>query len=170
MSLVIQFYNGYYSASGGIQTHIDDIVSNLHGYNFEIVTDAFPDYPLIEKINSNVTIKRIKPVNGSISTSQSFSSKKISFPYRFTKDILRAENKKRYLQENKYDLLHIHGMNSGDSIVKLSYILQNDFFVKHYTDFSKIEKPKIITVHGLSSLIVDNQFIQKIETEYLRQF
>jgi glycosyltransferase involved in cell wall biosynthesis len=170
MNFVIQFYSGYYASSGGIETHITDIVRNLNNYNFEIVTDAFPNHPLIEKINSNVTVKRIKPVNGISSSSKSFDSTKISFPYRLAKDILRAGNKKRYLQESEYDLLHVHGMNSENSILRLSFILQNDFLIKHHADFSKIKKPKIITVHGLSSLIVNSPFIEKIENEYLRQF
>lgn len=170
MSMVYQFYNGYYPASGGVETHITDLVSNLDSCNFRIITDAFTGLPVIEKIGPNVTVKRMMPVNESSDPSRSFKNKKITFPYRFIKDVLRANNKRRYLKETEYDLLHIHGMNSGDAISRLSFIMKNDFLIKYYTDFSFINKPKIVTIHGLSSLMVENTFIKKIEIEYFKQF
>lgn len=170
MSLIYQFYNGYYHASGGIETHITDIVSNLRSYDFEIITDAFPYLSCIDKISPNITVRRIMPVNNDIDSSISFKNNKILFPYRFIKDIIRANNKRKYLKETEYDLLHIHGMNTGDSVLRLSFIMRNDSLIKYYTDFSFIKKPKLLTIHGLSSLIIDNKFIKKIEIDYLKQF
>lgn len=171
MSLIYQFYSGYYPASGGIETHITDLVSYLNSYDFQIITDAFPGLPLVEKKSPNVTIRRVLPINESIDPSaSSLKNKKIAFPYRLIKDLLRANNKKQYLKETEYDLIHIHGMNSGDAISRFSFLSKNDFLLKYYTDFSFINKPKIVTVHGLSSLMIDNDFIKKIELEYLDQF
>lgn len=171
MSLIYQFYNGYYPASGGIETHITDIVNNLHSYNFQIITDAFPGLPIVERIKQNVTVRRIMPINkGNDISGNIFENKKIAIPYRFIKDILRLNNKRKYLKESEYDLIHIHGMNSGDAVLKLSFLLKNDLLIKYYTDFSFINRPKILTIHGLSSLIVDNDFIKKVELDYLNQF
>lgn len=171
MSLIYQFYSGYYPASGGIETHITDIVSNLKSYDFKIVADAFSGLPIVERTRDNVTVRRIKPENESIEGSvNSFKNKKIAFPYRFMKDILRLNNKRKYLKESEYDLIHIHGMNSGDAVSRVSFLLKNDLLIKYYTDFSFINRPKILTIHGLSSLMVDNDFIKKIELDYINQF
>lgn len=171
MSLIYQFYSGYYPASGGIETHITNIVSNLQSYDFQIIADAFPGLPIVERKRDNVTVKRIMPVNESIDASaNSLKNKKIAFPYRLIKDILRLNNKRKYLKESEYDLIHIHGMNSGDAVLRLCFLLKNDILIKYYTDFSFINKPKILTINGLSSLMVDNQFIKKIELDYINQF
>ena len=171
MSLIYQFYSGYYPASGGIETHITDIVSNLQSYDFQIIADAFPGLPIVERTRDNVTVRRIIPVNESVDAStNSYKNKKIAFPYRFIKDILRLNYKRKYLRESEYDLIHIHGMNSGDAVTRLSFLLKKDLLIKYYTDFSFINKPKIVTIHGLSSLMVDNDFIKKIELDYINQF
>ena len=170
MTMIYQYYDGYYHASGGIETHITDLVTNLHSHDFKIITDARTSLPLIETIASNVIVRRMMPLNESTDPSHKYINTKIAFPYRFIKDVMRTINKRRFLKETEYDLLHVHGMNSGDAISRLSFIAKNDFLIKHYTDLSFIDKPKIVTIHGLSSLMVDNAFIKKIETEYINQF
>ena len=98
MAMIYQYYDGYYPASGGIETHITDLVTNLYSTDFKIITDARTGLPRIEKIAPNVIVRRMMPLNESTDSSHTYKNKKIAFPYRFIKDVLRTNNKRRFLK------------------------------------------------------------------------
>ena len=168
MGKIAQFYGGYYQASGGIETHITEIIQNLD-YEFEVLTDALSSYKMIEKPCSNVTIQRFKPYNYSYNPSKSMMTSKITFPYRVLTDIQRIKNKHKFLRKNSFDLVHFHGSGAGDAVTKLSYLLNSTNIVSKLSDFSDLE-PKILTVHGLSSLLTNNPMVKKQEMDFIRQF
>lgn len=168
MGKILQFYDGYYEASGGIETHITDLTQKL-GHEFEIITDAIPGYPVIEKPDQNSTIKRFKPDNYALTTLRSIRNNKVSFPYRVLTDTMRINNKHKYLRRANYDLVHFHGSGAGGAIVKLSYILRSAQLTDKLTDFSYI-KQKILTVHGLSSLLIGDPIVKEQEMKFITQF
>lgn len=168
MTLIGQYYDGYYNASGGVETHITDITQNLD-YEFEIITDAIPGYPSIEKISKKVTIKRCKPYNYGLIPFRSLQTKKILFPFRVLTDVIRMKNKHEYLKKTNYDLTHFHGSGVGGALTKLSYMLKSSKLTEKFSDFSYVE-PKILTVHGLSCLMTDDPLVKEQETNFIKQF
>ena len=168
MKLIGQYYDGYYKASGGIETYITHITQNLD-YEFEIITDAIPGYSLIEKTSKRVAIKRFKPYNHALIPFRSIQNKKILFPYRVLTDTMRMKNKHKYLKKANYDLIHFHGSGVGGAIAKLSYMLKSVKLIEKLTDFSYVE-PKILTVHGLSCLMTDEPLVKEQEMNFINQF
>ncbi|KAF5436401.1 Glycosyltransferase involved in cell wall bisynthesis [Candidatus Methanophagaceae archaeon] len=168
MTLIGQYYDGYYKASGGVETYITDITKNLE-YEFEILTDAIPGYPLLEKTSRRVTIRRFKPYNYALTPYKTLQTKKILFPYRVLTDTIRMKNKHKHLKEVTYDLVHFHGSGVGGALTRLSYKLKSLKLVETLTDFSYVE-PKLLTVHGLSCLMTDNLLVKEEEMNFINQF
>jgi glycosyltransferase involved in cell wall biosynthesis len=168
MTLIGQYYDGYYKASGGVETYITDITKNLE-YEFEILTDAIQGYPLLEKLSKSVTIKRFKPNNYALMPYKTLQTKKILFPYRVLTDILRMKNKHKYLKEVTYDLVHFHGSGVGGALTRLSYMMNSLKLIENSTDFSYVE-PKLLTVHGLSCLMTDDPLVKEQEMNFIKQF
>lgn len=168
MTVIGQYYDGYYKASGGIETYITEITQNLD-YEFEIVTDAIPGYPLIENSSKGVTIRRFNPNNYALTPFRSIRNKKMLFPYRVLTDMMRMKNKHKYLKKANHDLVHFHGSGVGGALTKLSYMLKSAKLIKKLTDYSYIE-PKILTVHGLSCLMTNDALVKEQEMKFITQF
>ena len=168
MKKLFQYYSGYYKGSGGAETHITELVKNLD-YNFEILTDALPGYPLIENPWKNVKIIRFEPNNYTIASFNYRFISRLLFPYRLYADIKRVSNKHKFLKKANYDLVHFHGSGVGGALAKLCYMLKSPKLIEKLTDFSYIE-PKIVTVHGLSSLMTDDPIVKELEMKFITQF
>ncbi len=157
------FYGGYYPGSGGIQTHIKELVKTLP-YQFEIITDAFPEFPKDEE-----NVIRVGPKNSPISKKISSFRSKASFLLRLKNDIKRIKKKRKLLQKKDYDVVHFHSAGIGGALYKYCLIRKDMSLMKKYSDFSFLPN-KILTVHGLSHLLVDNPLIKEFEMHFIRQF
>jgi glycosyltransferase involved in cell wall biosynthesis len=168
MKKIVQFFARYRNGFGGMETHITELVKNL-SYEFEIISDAIPGYPLIEQYSKNVTIRRFKPYNYGLTPSKSIKTKKILFPYRVLTDIVRIKNKHKYLKKVNYALVHFHDPGVGGALIKSSYMLKSAKIIEILTDYSYVA-PKILTVHGLSCLMTDDPLIKEQELTFINQF
>ena len=168
MKKIFQYYPGYYKGSGGVEAYITELVKNLD-YNFEILSDALPDYPLIKNPWKNVKIIRFKPNNYNIASFNYKFINRLLFPYRGYADIKRMNTKHKYLRKADYDLVHFHGSGVGGAITKLSYMLKSVKLIEKFTNFSYVE-PKILTVHGLSCLMTADLLVKEQEMKFIDQF
>ncbi|MBU4204637.1 glycosyltransferase family 4 protein [Patescibacteria group bacterium] len=168
MKKILQYHTGYYKSSGGVETYITGLVKNLD-YNFEILADALPGYPLIDYPRKNVKIIRFKPDNYNIASFNYRFINRVLFPYRLYADIIRIKNKRKYLKRAKYDLVHFHDSGVGGALTKLSYMLKSAKLFENLADFSYVE-PKILTIHGLSCLMTDNPMVKEQEMNFIKQF
>jgi glycosyltransferase involved in cell wall biosynthesis len=169
MVLICQYYDGYYPASGGIETYISNIIQNLE-YDFEIITDAFIGLPLLERAQSNVTIRRFRPYNLGNVSFRTLRNTKPFFPIRALTDYLRLYQKKKYMKKAFFDLFHIHGAGTGGSLLKLCLILRKKALIDHILDFSFLGQPSVLTLHGLSSLLSCDTLVARIEGKFIAQF
>jgi glycosyltransferase involved in cell wall biosynthesis len=155
---------------GGVQTHIATIAKNICEFDFRIVTDAVPHYPL-EESYSNCRVIRILPRDYSAQGFSNTALNKVVFPYSMVADLIRFRNKRKLFLRGDYDIVHFHG--GGMIGTNVSYFMTN--FVKRplFSDmnrFDYIYKPKLLTVHGLYQRLSDSRTIREYEDEFIRQF
>ena len=149
---------------GGIETHIANIVHSLPEYNFEILTNAIPHKELYEIFGKNSIIRRFKPNDRTIAPFKNSILSKASFPYRILSDISRTSRKIRYLENESYDLLHIHSHDITSNFYRLDRKIRRFAFTK-IVEFSSIKKPMVFTFHGLYSTLQPNDNMARLFDE-----
>ncbi|MBI5001485.1 MAG: glycosyltransferase family 4 protein [Euryarchaeota archaeon] len=116
------------------------------------MTNALPNTPKQHTIISpHNTIYRIGPNDRSSIPYQNHTISKVSFPFRLIGDLIRYKRKISKLENIDYDLLHVHFHLLEQNLLRFDRWLKRPFFTK-LINFTNIKKPKIATVHGLSTL------------------
>lgn len=167
--MICQFYDGYYRGSGGIESHIRDIVQSMPD-QFIVVTDALPGYPRDEKDSVRIRILRFGPLNTTAAPTPHPANMRVMFPARVVADWLRYRRKKRFLLRGEFSLVHFHGSGVGPSLLKMLYRLRLGWFIGSLSDWRDLRAPKVLTVHGLASLADPDPSLQKLERSFITQF
>lgn len=165
---IMHYYDRYKPLLGGVETHIENIV-HIKEFNHEIITDAIPSLPIKEEIASNAVVHRFKPYDRTISPYKSKIKSRATFPYRVYSDIIRNKSKFDYLNNSDYDILHVHGPALSMNFLRVDKWLRTPLMTKGLR-FDKIDKPKILTMHGLFSVFTSNPYAEKYEKRLVNMF
>lgn len=167
--MIAVVYDGFYPGSGGVETHIRDLVSG-DSREFEVVADALPGLPLSERLSPTVIVTRIPPANPMMSSRPHLLLGRAGFPARFAGDVIRNRRRLEYLTRTRHELVHVHGMNLGASVQRTLRWVRSTSLARRALDLRAIRAPKVVTVHGLGSLAVDESFNRAIERAFVGQF
>ncbi len=145
---VLEYYEGFYPSSGGIEAHIRDLCENLP-CEFVVVADLhdeslgrLPELPNTQSI-------RLGPKNTTTMLVPSPLNLRPLFPYRVAADWLRYRRTARHLQAVECDLAHFHGAGIGTSLMKLLTTTSMYHLLDPLSTATPANVPKIMTIHGL---------------------
>ena len=155
---------------GGIETHIANIIQHLPNHDFEILTNAIPHEKSYEKYGPNSVIRRFSPVDYTVVPFKNPLLSKTSFSYRVVSDVVRLRNKKNYLRNTDYDILHIHSHDICSNLLRIDRKLGR-FIFTNLIDFSYIKKPILFTFHGLYSNLQKNDIMaRQFDEKFVKVF
>jgi glycosyltransferase involved in cell wall biosynthesis len=143
-------------------------VNNCINFEFEILTNAIPNYPNTEKMNEQVEVKRFTPNDRSFAPLGNRFVHKLSFPYRYLSDISRQNNIQRFLESGNYDILHAHHPSIPHTYAKMSRISGKPISMKK-TIF-KTNKPMLLTIHGLLSKLNSEPVLKSYEDYIINSY
>lgn len=150
---------------GGMEIHVDNLVRNSSNFIYEIMTAAAPDYPEKVRLAANAMVNRIGPADRGLVPFKNKKVSQLSFPYRYQADIQRASNFQSRINLGDYDLLHLHYPYIPHTFVKLSRMRKGPIGKDRL--FFPSPKPRLLTVHGMLSLMSDDDNIAKYEKEII---
>lgn len=156
---VIQLADGFYPLIGGGSLAIRTWIENMPDVEFEVVTNSFSSQPLIEnyQFSNNCKIKRFLPDDITYSNTYRSKYKILLFQYKLFSDFIRFHRKIKYLKNTEYDILHFNGPLTNYAFFSIDRKLNHPFFTKFNKKISSIDKPKVMTLHGLPSEFTQNK-------------
>lgn len=166
---IIHYNPRFYPIMGGGEVYIANIIQNIPKYNYEILSNALLNHPLIEKYSENTQIKRFLPYDLNLKPMENRRINNFLFPYRLFSDILRQRSKFNYLNKTDYQLLHVHGMGFENNFLRVD----NSFgfnFLTRFLNFRSIKKPRLITIHNLISPFLQSNVVKTYEYSIIDQF
>ncbi|HII92054.1 MAG TPA: glycosyltransferase family 4 protein [Methanosarcina sp.] len=169
MKTIAQYNPRFSPCVGGGETYVSNLVLNIKKYNFDIITNSLPDFLLEEVFSENTLVKRFLPYDRNLSPFNNFIINKLSFPYRFSSDILRLRKKNEYLKKSTYDLIHFHGIGFCNDLLRVDTWINATIFSK-LIDFNEINTPKVITIHNLFSSLNPDPIFKAYEQNIIDQF
>ena len=132
-----------------METHISNLVNNCTNFEFEILTNAVPDYPELEKLNGRTVVRRFAPDDRSFAPLRNSVFHKFSFPYRYISDSTRQKNIQKHIDKGDFDVFHAHYPNIPHTFAKISKLTGRTASKKKII-FETV-KPRLLTIHGLLS-------------------
>ncbi|MCK5037905.1 MAG: glycosyltransferase family 4 protein [Thermoplasmata archaeon] len=165
---IIHYNDRFKPLLGGVETHIESLVK-IPNIDFEILTNAVPDIPLNEKLSSHVSINRVRPNDRANTPFENKMVSKITFPYRVMAEKARNKKKLKYLEQAEYDVLHVHGPALSMTLQRVDRRSEKVHYMKKL-DFKSIERPKVLTMHGLFSPFTSNPFAEEYEKLLIGMF
>lgn len=169
MKTIAQYNPRFSPCVGGGETYVSNLVLNIKKYNFDIITNSLPGFLLEEVFSENTLVKRFLPYDRNLSPFNNSIISKLSFPYRFSSDILRLRKKNKYLKKSTYDLIHFHGIGFCNNLLRVDTWTKTMIFSK-LIDFSEINTPKVITIHNLFSSLNPDPVFKTYEQNIIDQF
>jgi len=166
---IVHYFDKFIPLLGGVQTHIDDIVTNMDDVEFKVLTNAIPETEISEQHSNNVIVHRVTPNDRTIMSYPNRNISKISFPIRLFFDIVRNRRKRSILQRETFDILHVHGPALSPNFIRVDTMLGKKMFSK-IIDFSSLDKSILLTLHGIDSLFTDNKILEENEQSYILNF
>jgi glycosyltransferase involved in cell wall biosynthesis len=165
---VVQYYDRFKPLIGGVETHIENIIQSPN-IEFEVITNAIPDQPLKQIYSKNATIRRFTPYDRTNYPYKNKTKSRMSFPYRVMTDVIRNNNKIKYLKKSKFDILHVHGPALSMNLQRIDGWIKKPILTRNIP-FNSITKTKILTMHGLFSPYTSNPFAEKYEKNLVMSF
>ena len=170
MRRILLAYEGFYKASGGVETHLRDITRKLP-HDFDIVTDLFPsDLAYRNRELGRARLIEIGPRNGSITTRPTLQTTRWGFPVQLLGDFRRLRRKARLAGELRWDVYHFHGHNVGSAILRLSRFLSSTRAMPWWFLDSTPRARRLLTVHGLTSQFPHAPWVEELEAMMLSRF
>lgn len=166
---VAHYTDYYYPLLGGVQTHIDTIVNSMLNYNHVIITNEIPGCEIQANILKNSNIIYFPPIDRRYCPKYNLPLHRLLFPWRLIADFRRNRTKAKYLNNGDYDLLHVHGPAINMNYLGVDTRLRSCFLTKQ-SYFPRINKPKILTLHGLFSPYSSNPVAKEYEEYLINQF
>lgn len=169
---VIQLADGFYPLIGGGSLAIRTWIENMPYIEFEVVTNALPQQPLLEKypFSSNCQIKRFLPADIKYSGVYKNNLRLGLFPYKLLSEYIRFNRKIKYLETADYDILHFNGPLTNYAFFSYDRLLKRTLFTKCNKQFNSIDKPKVLTFHGLPSEFTQNKIDNENEESMIKIF
>jgi len=168
---VIQLADGFHPLIGGGSLAIRTWIENMPDVEFEIVTNALPSQSLLERYpySKNCWIRRFLPVDITYSPIYKARKKILFFPYKILSEWMRFYRKIKYLKKAEYDIIHFNGPVTNYGFFMFHCILHRSFLTK-LNDFSSLNRPKLLTLHGLPSEFTHNRADIENEERIIRMF
>ena len=157
----------WHPSIGGMEIHVSNLVKHAKNFKFEILTNAIPGYPEIEKISERIIVKRIGPNDRNYVPIGSNQIHKTTFPYRHLADKKRLKNIQRYIEKSNFDIFHMHYPYIPHTFVKMSSIM-NKPVSKNSLIFHS-DKPTLLTIHGLLSKLNKNPIYDSYEKHIINK-
>lgn len=168
MDPVAHYFDGFYPASGGVETHIRDIAKATDDPAI-LITDAVTGQPPTEYLRPGFLVKRVGPENSSFESRRRFVNSKPVFPLRVATDLLRMKRKLALLKRIRCRILQVHGLNMPGTLLRLGFQRFPQLLKGIATNFDQLNVPKIATVHGLLSRTGGGGW-EHLEREFYRGF
>lgn len=147
---IIQYNHSFHPILDGSSNYIKDIVSSIQDCEFEVITTGLFGFPSIEKISNNTIVRRFHPKDV-LKLAGKSPLRYLLYPFGLVIEWVRLWKEYRYMKNSKYDILHIHSIDAS-----ISWLLCNKFRTFVFMDvvfrimrFDKIQKHKLLTIHGL---------------------
>ncbi|KAF5436400.1 Glycosyltransferase involved in cell wall bisynthesis [Candidatus Methanophagaceae archaeon] len=168
---VIQLADGFYPLVGGGSIAIRTWIENMPDVEFEVITNALPSQNLLERYpySKNCYIRRFLPVDITYSPSYNGRKKLPLVPYKILSEWLRFSRKINYLKRAEYEILHFNGPVTNYGFFMFDRILHRSCLT-NLNDFSSINRPKVLTLHGLPSEFTDNRADKENEERIIKMF
>ena len=166
---VIQWLDKFHPPLGGGPTAVLTLINYMQDVEFEIITNAVDGFPLTEKYSCNAFIHSFSPYDIVHLAKYKGITKPFMLPRKVISEYIRFNNKCKYLEKTEYDILHVNGpgINYGFSTFdRLAHI----YFLQTISNFNFVNKPKLLTLHGMPSLQTNNYADVKNEAKIIKHF
>lgn len=162
-------YEEFYEASGGIETHVRDLIK-MDSAKFDIITRLIPEHSRHERLTQNTNVHRYGPLNTTFSDKPYFENTKAMFPVRFVKDLLVFPERKELLRSVESDIVHFMRVPLTQSLLRVRNVSSALGLFKADADFVKSADNRMLTLHGLSSAINESSPNRKAEKRLVSLF
>lgn len=152
---VIQWLDKFYPPLGGGPASILTLMNGLKEIEFEVITNASFEYPNLQQYSSNVSIRCFLPYDVTQRSFYKELTKPLYFPYKVASEYVRFKNKKKFLINAEYDILHVNGPELNYGFITFDRLLHRPFLQK-ISRFDFVNKPKVLTLRGTPSLQTNN--------------
>lgn len=152
---VIQWLDKFYPPLGGGPTSVLTLMNGLNEIEFEVVTNASFEYSNLQRYSSNISIRCFLPYDITQRPIYKGLAKPLYLPYKVASEYVRFKNKKKFLMNAEYDILHINGPEINYGFMTFDRLLHRPFLQK-ISRFDFVDKPKVLTLHGTPSLQTNN--------------
>ncbi len=167
---VAELTDGFYPGIGSATGAIGALVEGLPEVDFEIITNHLDGTPLAERFRPNCIVRRFLPTDaGSGGLGKMVSAKPLLFPRKVAADWVRFSRKLRYLDRTRFDIVHFNGPLTNYGFFSLDRLLGRPALTK-LIDFSRLPCRKVITFHGLPSLVTHSSVDLQNELKQLSSF
>ncbi len=109
-------------------------------------------------------------MNKTVGLAANFQRAPVGFPVRLFGDYIRLWRKADFLRKSSWDIYHFHGFNIGSAVMRLSRALSSTRSILWRMLDTVPRLKRVLTVHGLSSELVRDNFIDRVERELLSRF
>ena len=151
---ILHYIDNFLPVIGGGELYIDNIIKNLPGFEFDVLTSDICSGLKKEKYYKRSTIYRIPPSNSSEKSSSLVKRSSVFF-FNTLKSYLRLKKKKIFLKNNKYDLIHFHGEGINIEFITFDKIIKTPF-LSFLPDFNFLPAKKILTLHSFISYFTNH--------------
>ncbi|MDD3159855.1 MAG: glycosyltransferase [Candidatus ainarchaeum sp.] len=148
-SILHYFWKYSPSDMGGVEMYISSLASSLNkDFDFSIIADKVTNQKSLELLNK-LNVYRFGPKK------EENSSQILRFFDILKNENEREKNKTNFLSNFDYNLIHVHGPLNYSNSVLGGALFFNQY---HKQSWLKSTKPKIMTFHGLPSVVLDNKY------------
>lgn len=152
---IIQWLDKFYPPMGGGPTFVITLTGSMPDIEFVIMANASYGYPIVKQYSKNTLIQSFLPNDIIHNSRYKGIAKPILLPYKVISEYIRFKKKQKFLEMECYDILHINGPEINYGFTTFDRQLHGSFFQK-IANFNFINKPKVLTLHGMPSLQTNN--------------
>jgi len=144
-------------------------VEALPEVNFEIVTNRLPGTPAVESLGSNCRVLRFTPTDYSSTRLGKKPWKVAWFSAEVAQEWIRFLRKRKFVERGEFDLFHFNGPLTNYGFFSFDRLLGRPVLTKAL-DFSAFPIAKVMTLHGLPSLLTSSQIDRENEKRHVLSF
>lgn len=162
---VLVYHEGFYRASGGVESHVRNLVDHLP-YEFDVVADDHGRELNHRPDRADVRVTRIGPRNTTTSPRGLALNARAMFPARAFRDWVRWRRTRRFLRVHSWDLAHFHGMGIGSALFRTLMMIHAAERLRPLPTALNPRIPRLLTVHALYR--GSDPSIRSIQTGFMR--